>query len=1072
MTRWATSSRGALVLAAVCLLVGSFISRSSAQSTNAPVVTTAETATLTNLAQLTHALEASERLSAGIRLEGIVCASSRPELGVVVLSDASGVELLELGRQAEAIPCGERIRIEGERVLLRRRELGVQISPAPTLDNDGLHLRRTQSGSVALKAGRVPFELHWFNYIHKFALEVSCQPPNGRMQRMRASAFWRAADGPLSRPDDTVPGLRAQCYEGFWGVLPDFDLLKPVRTGTTTNVDLSFCLRDELVGLRFTGFFDAPVDGNYTFRVASDDGAMLWVGSPGLTLTRLGASPAPAPQTGWIGQPMSGVENLRWLSVRGRVSFLSRAGEGLQLELRSGEDTLSVTVADAFGLDPNTLINSYVRAVGVGRPALSASKQLILDRLSVASGGDLQNVESAGESPGALLPLVAISHIQAMGVGEAGLGLPVRVRGVVTAASSPDRWFSLQDDSRGIFVDYRALSNSIPTEGELWEVVGRTAPGNFAPIVVAENLERLGRAKLPEAARPSWNELANGSMDQQRVEIRGVVSGARSNQITLLMPEGSLEIQMENYLEADLKQYANAVVRIRGTLFAGWDASTREVQFGNIRMRNIALSVDAPPPADPFDAPQKSARDLLRFDIQTTAYSRIKVRAQALYADAHNIFAMDQGAGIRIETVNKLSLEPGDWFDAVGYPEISGPSPLLRHAVVRKSGSGVLPEPQHLAGLNSSRQGLDSTFVTVEANLIGMHMEHGTVVLEMQSNGQLFVARIKPGVTEKLSLRPGSRLELAGVYLQAGNQRRSPSQTEAFEMLLNSTADIQVLSQPSWWTLKRLAMVVGLLFLGLLLAAVWITQLRRQVEQRTNQLRQEIRQREYAERQHAIEAERSRIARDLHDDLGSGLSEINLLVGTHQRRSGEDLNDAPLFRTIAAKTRRLIFALDVIVWAVDPEDNSLQSLADYLNGFVAEFLAHSGLSCRLKVPMLLPAVKLDGQVRHAVLMTVKEALNNIVRHAHATEVEFRLAADDALTITITDNGKGFDVAADHTRHGLKNLNSRLSALGGVCRLISTPVQGTTVEIRLPLKLAAAEQGLAANVAEPGAETVE
>ncbi len=303
-----------------------------------------------------------------------------------------------------------------------------------------------------------------------------------------------------------------------------------------------------------------------------------------------------------------------------------------------------------------------------------------------------------------------------------------------------------------------------------------------------------------------------------------------------------------------------------------------------------------------------------------------------------------------------------------------------------------------------------------------MHSEQGSPVLEMQSKGHLFVARLKTG-TPQLSLRPGSRLQLAGVYVQTGVQQHPPNQVESFELLLNSAADISVLSQPSWWTFERMATIVGLLLLVLALAAAWISQLRRQVEQRTIQLQKEISQREHAERQHAIEAERSRIARDLHDDLGSGLSEINLLVGARQQRSGEDGNDSPLFRKIASKTRGLIAALDVIVWAVDPEDNSLQSLADYLNGFVAEFLSHSGLACRLKVPIIFPAVMLDGQVRHGLLMAVKEAINNVVRHAEATEVEFRLTmVDNILEIVIADNGKGFDTAAQHDGHGLKNLS--------------------------------------------------
>jgi signal transduction histidine kinase len=344
---------------------------------------------------------------------------------------------------------------------------------------------------------------------------------------------------------------------------------------------------------------------------------------------------------------------------------------------------------------------------------------------------------------------------------------------------------------------------------------------------------------------------------------------------------------------------------------------------------------------------------------------------------------------------------------------------------------------------------LDVNLVSIDGKLIGTHSERHSPVLEMQSGGQLFTARVKSD-SEQLSLRPGSRLQLTGVYVQTGRSRSLASQAESFELLVNSAANIRVLSQPSWWTLGRLAAVVGFLLIFLTLAVAWITQLHRQVEQRSAELQREIAHRERVERQRAIEAERSRIARDLHDDLGSSLTEIGVLASTGQRRP-TDGHSSTLFQNIAAKARGLIGALDVIVWAVDPDDNSLQSLADYLSAFAGDFLAHSGLPCRFKVPVMFPSVLLDGQVRHELLMAVKESLNNIVRHAAATQVEFGMAVVDRnLEIVISDNGKGFNVSARGNGHGLKNLNSRMKNLGGDCEVSSSSGKGTTVTIRLPL----------------------
>ena len=142
---------------------------------------------------------------------------------------------------------------------------------------------------------------------------------------------------------------------------------------------------------------------------------------------------------------------------------------------------------------------------------------------------------------------------------------------------------------------------------------------------------------------------------------------------------------------------------------------------------------------------------------------------------------------------------------------------------------------------------------------------------------------MRPETPWELSLRAGSRLCFEGVYVTHGRSQEPGTATGSFDLLLNSPADITVLSQPSWWTLQQLLVLVGLLLVLLTFTAIWITQLRRLVEQRTAQLQHEIHERERVERQHALEAERSRIARDLHDDLGSSLTEISVLASTGQR---------------------------------------------------------------------------------------------------------------------------------------------------------------------------------------------
>jgi signal transduction histidine kinase len=1006
---------------------------------------------ITNLQQLTQTLVSERRVVAKIRLEVTVCAASNPGAGVIIAQDESGVELLQVGNFGRDVVPGERISIRGRYCLLRKREMGVEISAGPLVDNDGLHGPRTWPGAIALTPGKYPLRLEWFNFLHEFSLEGNCVVSNQPVL-LSGSNFCHEVVDESSGQTNLLPGLVAECYEGCWESVPDFDLLQPVKVGVVTHFDLGFRTRDEMVGIRFTGYFNAPYDGLYRFSVRSDDGSLLFVRKAGLPLVTLGFTNVPPPGPAMYGERFSAPTDRRWMTLEGHVSFVSRMGKGLEFELGSGPDVVTVRLADAVGLAPAALLNSRVKVTGVGRAVLTSDERLVLGELSAAGAKDLVIVEKAF-APGEIsLPLASAAQVQGLRIEDARRGLPVRLRGIVTAArnASSERWLSLQDETRGIFVQLSAVSNAFPAFRERWEVVGRSGAGDFAPVVIAEKMTLLGDGRLPEPVRPTWSELVNGSRDVQWAEIQGLVTDVASNIVTLLLPEGRLDVQMDGYGESELTRFKKAIVRIRGVLHAVWNADTREVRVGSVVMRNATISVDVAAPADPFDAVLKTPRELLLFDTRATAFRRVKVRGQIVYADPNQAFLEENGTGLRLLPAERTTVRPGDLVEAVGYPDIGRSALLLREVILRKTGGEALPPGKTLAETDLTHEGLDSTRVRVEGQLLGWHAERGSLVLEMQSGSHLYLARLALGAARTLSLRSGSHLRLEGVFLEGGRNQNARTEAKSFEVMLNSLSDIVVRSQPSWWTLERLLIVVGVLLVILMFTAIWITQLRRLVEQRTSQLQREIREREQVERKHALEAERSRIARDLHDDLGSSLTEIGVLAAKGQRLQSLD-TVATLFRGIADKARGLVSALDVIVWTINPEDNSLQSAADYLCDFTSEYLSQSEIVCRFDVPVTLPSITLEGRLRHHLLLAVKETLNNIVRHAKATEVEFRLAfADDQLEIVISDNGKGFDTTTRGSGKGLKNLSLRLTKLGGRYEVESAVGKGTTVKIRLRL----------------------
>jgi signal transduction histidine kinase len=210
------------------------------------------------------------------------------------------------------------------------------------------------------------------------------------------------------------------------------------------------------------------------------------------------------------------------------------------------------------------------------------------------------------------------------------------------------------------------------------------------------------------------------------------------------------------------------------------------------------------------------------------------------------------------------------------------------------------------------------------------------------------------------------------------------------------------------------------------------------------------RQLQRAEQESALERERSRIAQDLHDDLGSSLTRISLLSELLRADKDNPSQVALHASKLALSANQTVRALEEIVWAVRPGSDTLQSLVDYITHFAGELFAGSPTRCRQDVPAELPARPLPPDVRHNIFLIVKETLTNVLKHAGATEVHLEVkAGPQTLEIVIADNGKGFNptaAVAGGQRNGLSNMKRRAEAVGGKLTLTSTPDQGVRMEL--------------------------
>ena len=207
------------------------------------------------------------------------------------------------------------------------------------------------------------------------------------------------------------------------------------------------------------------------------------------------------------------------------------------------------------------------------------------------------------------------------------------------------------------------------------------------------------------------------------------------------------------------------------------------------------------------------------------------------------------------------------------------------------------------------------------------------------------------------------------------------------------------------------------------------------------------------ERQNALELERTRIARDIHDQVGANLTKIGMQTDLLGREPGMTASAQPLIQGVADTTREMLQSMDEIVWAINPRNDTLKRAISYLIHYTRDFLRPAGISYHLDMPVDLPALPISTEIRHNLFMAFKEALNNAVKHGHPRCIRLVLVLQPhQLKLVVEDDGCGFTPATSQTgADGLDNMRQRLKSVGGHCQVESAPSQGTKVTFQLPLQ---------------------
>jgi signal transduction histidine kinase len=203
------------------------------------------------------------------------------------------------------------------------------------------------------------------------------------------------------------------------------------------------------------------------------------------------------------------------------------------------------------------------------------------------------------------------------------------------------------------------------------------------------------------------------------------------------------------------------------------------------------------------------------------------------------------------------------------------------------------------------------------------------------------------------------------------------------------------------------------------------------------------------EKKQAIEKERTRIATDMHDDLGAGLSQIKFLSEAIGMKRQKHLSIEEDVSSIRSFSDEMIDKMGEIVWALNEKNDTLNDLLSYTRSYAVEYLEQNGIKCHVDEPDNIPQLNVSGEFRRNIYLTVKESLHNIVKHAQATEVFIKIEISNWLTIQIRDDGIGINNSPKNSwGNGLVSMSNRVKELKGAFKIEN--MDGTLITIKVPL----------------------
>ena len=456
------------------------------------------------------------------------------------------------------------------------------------------------------------------------------------------------------------------------------------------------------------------------------------------------------------------------------------------------------------------------------------------------------------------LPTLTRAHdAHSLTIEQAKRNYPVELNAVVTYYDTnvderrPVLFVS--DSSGAIFIALPVLP-AVPFEtGDLIEITGVSAAGDYAPIVRATEAHVIGKSHLPlTAPRESLTDMLTGAADGQWVEVEGVVLEARQSgnsvNLALALSDGTITATTIGDARADYEGLVDAKVRLRGNEAPRYN---HQFQMTGVHMyfpNRAQVSIEEPAPAHPFASSISPVSGLLRFSPNSAWHHRVRIRGTVTLSWPGRLICLQDGLhGLCAQTEQSTPLSPGELVDVIGFPVIGTFTPTLTHATFRATGYQQSALPVAVTADEALHGSYDARLVEIKGQLIGQDDSASDPTIVLSSGNYVFSAVLPAQSGARLrGWKKGTTFKIIGICSVKGSTEPVGARgsgfpiAESFRVLLRSPEDLMVIDSPSWWSPAHATATAGVGLVCTVVVLAWSFVLRRRVNEQTFTIRQQL----------------------------------------------------------------------------------------------------------------------------------------------------------------------------------------------------------------------------------------